>query len=242
MIDMENLVRQVMTEQTEDLDLGRDAASRALRAAARRRGRRRLGLIAASCAAFAVAGTGIAAATGVMPWWMSHTSPVDSSPIVTSPDPAAVAGSIVQFTAPGPESSTFEIVTGTPATVGAVQVTCTVTAVKDAQGRSQHVLESCKQPGMLDARGATVDWQAPSGTLYAVFTGPAPTATAAKVAVKDSHGVTAATGPVGNGYYLVWASAEELSQDARTGVVNGSLVFYDASGQVVDEWALDPHP
>ena len=33
MIDMENLVRELMTEQTEDLYLGHDAASRALRAA-----------------------------------------------------------------------------------------------------------------------------------------------------------------------------------------------------------------
>ena len=70
MIDMENLVREAMTEQTEDLYLGHDAASRALRAAARRRFEwRRVVLIAAVGAAIAVVGAGIAAATGVLPWY-----------------------------------------------------------------------------------------------------------------------------------------------------------------------------
>jgi hypothetical protein len=234
MIDMENLVRQVMTEQTEALDLGPDAATKALRAAARRRrGHKRLALIAGAGAAFVVAGTGIAAATGVIPWWASKAA-VDSSPFATAPEPAAVAGSTVRLTVPGPESTTFELVTNT-VTMGATQVNCTAVAVKDARGRSQHLTNGCGTPGMATPRAASFDWQAPSGATYAIVTGPDPTSNAVKVALKDSDGVASATEPVSGGYYLVYVPAEGLSP-------TGSLVFYDASGQVVDQLALDLAP
>jgi hypothetical protein len=88
---------------------------------------------------------------------------------------------------------------------------------------------------MAVARAVSLDWQAPSGATYAIVSGPDPTSTAAKVAFKDSNGVTGASEPVGDGYYLVYAPAEQLTP-------TGSLVFYDASGQVVDQLALDLAP
>jgi hypothetical protein len=232
MIDMENLVREVMTEQTEDLSLGHDAAGRALRAAGRRRfERRRVVLIAAVGAAITVVGAGVAAATGVLPWW-NGVQAVESSPFGTSADPAAVAGSTVRLSVSGPASTTFEVVTNT-VTVGTDQENCTAIAVKDAQGRSQHLMTSCGAPGAAVADAGSFDWQAPSGVTYAIVAGPTPTSTAAKVALLASNGVTATTEPVAGGYYLIYAPAE-LSV--------ASLVFYDARGQVVDELALQPHP
>ena len=235
MIDMENLVREAMTEQTEDLYLGHDAASRALRAAARRRvGRRRVMLIAAVGAAITVVGAGVAAATGVLPWWNTVQTMQSgmSSPFATSADPAAVPGSTVRLSVSGPASTTLEVVTNT-VTVDTGQADCTAIAVKDAQGRSQHLMTSCGAPGAAAAQAGIFYWQAPSGVTYAIVAGPTPTSTAAKVALLASNGVTATTEPVAGGYYLVYAPAE-LSV--------ASLVFYDARGQVVDELALPPHP
>ena len=235
MIDMENLVREVMTEQTEDLYLGHDAASRALRVTARRRfGRRRVVLIAAVGAAITVVGAGVAAATGVLPWWNTVQTMRSgmSSPFATSADPAAVPGSTVRLSVSGPASTTLEVVTNT-VTVDTGQADCTAIAVKDAQGRSQHLMTSCGAPGAAAAQAGIFYWQAPSGVTYAIVAGPTPTSTAAKVALLASNGVTATTEPVAGGYYLVYAPAE-LSV--------ASLVFYDARGQVVDELALPPHP
>jgi hypothetical protein len=232
---MENLVREVMTEQTEDLYLAHDAASRALRAAATRRfGRRRVVLIAAVGAAITVVGAGVAAATGVLPWWNSVQTMRSgmSSPFATSADPAAVPGSTVLLSVPGPASTTFEVVANT-VTVATGQSDCTAIAVKDAQGRSQHLMTSCGVPGAAVADAGSFDWQAPSGVTYAIVAGPTRTSTAAKVALIASNGVTAATEPVAGGYYLVYAPAE-LSV--------ASLVFYDAHGQVVDELPFHPHP
>jgi hypothetical protein len=232
MIDMENLVREVMTEQTEDLYLGHDAASRALRAAARARfGRRRIVLLAAVVAAITVVGAGVAAATGVLPWWNSVHA-IESSPFATSPDPAAVPGSTVRLSVQGPESTTFEVVTNT-VTIGTEQENCTAIAVKDAQGQSQHLMTSCGAPGAAVAQAGSFGWQAPSGVTYAIFAGPTPTSGAAKVALLASTGVTATTEPIAGGYYLAYAPAE---------MSVAGLVFYDAQGQVVDELALHPHP
>ncbi|MGD0167824.1 MAG: hypothetical protein ABSC51_11165 [Gaiellaceae bacterium] len=235
MIDMENLVREVMTEQTEDLYLGHDAASRALRAAARRRfGWSRVVLIAAVGAAIAVVGAGIAAGTGVLPWY-DRQQAVASLPFFTSTDPAALPGSTVNLSVPGPESTTFEIVTNNTERVGTDQMHCMTTVVKDAQGRSQPRLSGCGGPGAYDAgAGIDVDWQAPSGVTYTVISGLTLVSTAAKVALLASNGVTATTGPVAGGYYLVYAHADFSAL--------ASLVFYDARGQVVDELPLHPHP
>lgn len=232
MIDMETRVREAMTDQTENLYLGEDAASRALRAASRRRFTRRRGvLIAAVGAAIAVVGAGVAAATGLLPWWNSVQA-VESSPFGTSADPAGVAGSTVRLSVSGPASTTFEVVTNT-VTVGTDQEYCTAIAVKDAQGRSQHLMTSCGKRGATVAQAASLHWQAPTGVTYAVVAGPTPTSTAAKVVLRASNGVTATTEPVAGGYYLVYAPAE---------LSTSSLVFYDARGQVVDELALHPHP
>jgi hypothetical protein len=216
-------------------DVLRRAEAIALGAGARRRsGRRRVVLIAAVGAAFTAVGAGVAAATGVLPWWNTVQTMRSgmSSPFATSADPAAVAGSTVRLSVPGPASTTFEVVTNT-VTVATGQADCTAIAVEDAQGRSQHLMTSCGAPGAAVAQAASFDWQAPSGATYAVIAGPTPTSTATKVALLASNGLAATTEPVAGGYYLVYVPAE---------LSTGSLVFYDAHGQVVDELALHPHP
>ncbi|MES1246586.1 MAG: hypothetical protein ABUS54_02805 [Actinomycetota bacterium] len=227
MTDMETLVRERMTEETEDLFLLDNAAGSALRAAARHRSRRRRGLlVAALVAACTVAGAGVAAATGVLPWWnrVQSMRTAMSSPFATAADPAAVPGSAVRLSAPGPESTTFEIVTGT-VNVATGQASCTAIAVRDAQGRSQRLLTSCGAAGSAVAQAARLDWQSPSGVAYAIFAGPTPTSSAAAVALRaGSRDVV--TGRVAGGYYLVWAAATQAAD---------SLVFSDAQGQVVGD-------
>jgi len=197
----------------------------------RHRPRRSRPVPAVAVAVLALAiGAGVAAATGVLPWWNSEQA-VTSSPFGTSADPATVAGSTVRLSVPGPESTTFEVVTYT-VTVGTDQEHCTAIAVKDAQGRSQHLMTSCGAAGAAVAAAGRFDWQAPSGTTYAVIAGPTPVSTAAKVALLTSNGLTATTEPVAGGYYLVYVPAE---------LSTGSLVFYDQRGQVVDD-LRSPHP
>jgi hypothetical protein len=189
--------------------------------------------VAVAVIGLAVAGAGVAAATGVLPWWNSRQAAMSamSSPFATAADPAAVAGSIVRLSVPGPESTTFEIVTKT-VTVGTNEEHCTAIAVKDAQAHSQHLTTSCGGAGAAVADAGRFDWQAPSGVTFAVIAGPTPVSTAAKVALLAGNGATATTEPVGGGYYLVYAPAE---------LPIGNLVFYDERGRVVDE--LDsPHP
>src|SRR5581483_8921429 len=139
--------------------------------------------------------------------------------------------STVQLTVSGPASTTFEVVTNT-VTVGTDQQKCTAIAVKDAQGRSQHLMTSCGAPGAAVAQAGSFHWQAPSGATYAIVAGPTPTSTAAKVALLTSNGVTATTEQVAGGYYLAYAPVD-LSL--------AKLVFYDARGEVVDELALQTH-
>jgi hypothetical protein len=188
---------------------------------------RPLPAVAVAVIALAGVGAGVAAATGVLPWWHAEQAAMSamSSPFATSADPAAVPGSTVRLSVPGPESTTFEVVTDT-VTVGTDQEHCTAIAVTDARGRSQHLMTSCGAAGAAVAEAGRVDWQAPSGAAYAVIAGASPISTAAKVALLAGNGVTATTEPVAGGYYLVYAPAE---------LSTGSLVFYDERGQVVDE-------
>ena len=78
--------------------------------------------VAVAVIALAGVGAGVAAATGVLPWWPAEQAAMSamSSPFATSADPAAVPGSTVRLSLPGPESTTFEIVTDT-VTVGTIQ-------------------------------------------------------------------------------------------------------------------------
>lgn len=235
MIDMESLVREAMTEETDDLHLGHDAAGKALRAAGRRHTRRRrVVLIAAVGAGFALVGAGVAAGTGVLPWWnrAQTTRSAMTSPFASSADPAAVPGSTVRLTVPGPESTTFEVATDT-VTVGTGQADCTAIAVEDAAGRSQHLTTSCAAPGAVVAQVASLDWQAPSGAAYLVVAGPTPTSSAATVALLDENGVEETTEPVGGGHYLVYARAD---------LSGGRLVFRDAHGRLVAELGLPSRP
>lgn len=206
-------------------------ASGAVRATVMRRSTRgRVTLIAASAATFAVGVTGIAAGAGVMPWWHSAQTmrSAMNSPFLTSADPAALPGSTVRLSVPGPASTTFEVVTDTVA-VATGKANCTAIVVKDAEGQSQRLLSSCGVLGAAVAQAGSFEWQAPSGATYAVIAGPSPTSTAAKVALVGSNGVSATTEPTGDGYYLVYA---------RIQLSTGRLVFYNARGQVVDELAL----
>jgi hypothetical protein len=187
--------------------------------------------IAAGVIALSIVGAGVAAATGVLPWWKTQQA-IMASPFFTSTDPAAVAGSTVYLSVPGPESTTFEIVTNSTVTVGTLQEHCTAIVVKDAQGRSQRGLTSCGAAGAATANAGSFEWQAPSGATYAVISGTTPVSTAAKVALVASNDVTVATKPVVGGYFLVYAPAEQAA---------GRLVFYDGHGRVVDELG-SPHP
>jgi hypothetical protein len=204
-----------------------DLLDRVHRGAQRRRShKQRLGLIVGAGAAFAVAGTGIAAATGVLPGWSSSKQAL-SSPFGTAANPGAVPGSEIRLTAPGPESSTFEVVISTVITAAGQQQQCLAIAVKEA-GQWQHLITGCRGAGATVPTSASFYWQTPSGATYAIVTGPDPTSDAAKVALQDSNGNTIGTGVVGGGQYLVYASAEDRNAQA-------DLVFYDNSGRVVDQ-------
>jgi hypothetical protein len=236
MIEMESLVRQLMIEQTDGLALGPRTANRVLAAARRRRRRReRLVLVAVSSAAVALAAVSIATATGMMPW-ITREKQFLSTPFVTVPNPATVAGSKVVLTVPGPESTTFEVITNNAVTIGGELNSCTAVINKDAQGRSQPLGHGCGGQNAATALFESGDWQAPSGAKYAVVDGPKPTSEAATVALTDRDGVTIATGHVGGGYFLVYIPATEALPST------GSLVFFDASGEVVDKLSLDLSP
>lgn len=192
-------------------------------------GRRGLALIALVGATVTAVAAGGAAVTGVLSWNSRADQRAFDSPFGRSPDPAAVPGSTVRLSLPGPASSTFVIVTKT-ITVGThTKVNCTAVAVKDAQARWQRLTLSCGTPGALAAEAATGYWQVPSGGTYTIITGPTPTPTAAKVALLATNGVVARTEPVAGGNYLVYAP--EQLPIAR-------LVFYDAHGRVVARLAL----
>jgi hypothetical protein len=238
MIEMESLVRQLMIEQTDGLALGPRTANRVLAAARRRRRKReRLVLFAVSSAVVALAAASIATATGVMPWIRGEQQFL-STPFVTTPNPATVPGSKVVLTVPGPESTTFEVITNNTVTIGGELNSCTAVINKDAQGRFQPIGTGCAGPNAVTAKDVSEssDWPAPSGAKYAVVDGPEPTSEAATVAITDRDGVTIATGHVGGGYFLVYTPATEALPST------GSLVFFDTAGEVVDKWSLDLSP
>jgi hypothetical protein len=244
MIEMENLVRQLMIEQTDGLALDPETANRVLTAARRRRRRReRLVLIAVPSAVVALAAAGIATATGVMPW-ITREQQFTSTPFVTVSNPATVAGSKVVLTVPGPESTTFEVITNNTVTIGGKVNSCVAVINKDSQGQPQGAgLKGCGAaprasgpPGAAGAGAGSFDWQAPSGTKYAVVEGTEATPNAATVALRDPNGATIATGQVAGGYFLIYTLATPTLPS------NGSLVFSDASGEVVDKLSLDLSP
>jgi hypothetical protein len=124
---------------------------------------------------------------------------------------------------PGPESTTLEIVTKT-VTVGSATGECTGVVVKEPQGRSEHPMSACGGTSALRAENSVFEWQAPSGAGYAIVTGAAP-AGSTKVALTDRSG-TAATGPVGDGYFVAYAPTPEMP-------AKGTLDFYNSSGQLI---------
>jgi hypothetical protein len=185
--------------------------------------------------ALAAVGAGAAVGTGVLPWWQHHEE-VMALPFFTSTDPAALPGSIVHISAPGPEGLTFEFVTNDTEMVGTVQQHCSGLFAKDAQGRPVGGFPvECGRASALRPQAPFGETTyvtflgAPSGAPYAVFTGPTPISTAATVAVVAGNGDTVATGPVERGYYLLYAPPNRAA---------GSFVFHDARGQVVDELAI----
>lgn len=200
--------------------------------ARRRRGRRRLVLTAVASVLVLLGAAGVAAGTGVLPW-ITRAQEFRSAPFVTTPDPATLPGSDVVLTVPGPESTTFEVISNNTVTIGGKVNSCVALVNKDAQGRSQHVTTGCGGQGAAAPAASSSDWQAPSGTTYAVVEG---TADAATVALRDPSGVTLATGKVEDGYFLIYTLA------TATLPSSGSLVFSNASGHVVDSQPLDLSP
>jgi hypothetical protein len=218
-------------------DPGPEAADRASAGLARRlRGHKRLVLSAVAGGLVLLAGAAVATATGVMPW-ITRAQEFRSTPFVTAPNPAALPGSNVVLTVPGPESTTFEVITNDTVTIGGKVNSCVAVINKDPQGRARGAgLKGCGGAGAAVAEAGSFDWQAPSGTRYAVVEGPQPTSDTATVALRDPNGATLATGRVEGGYFLIYTLATAALPS------DGSLVFSDASGHVVDAQPLDLSP
>ena len=209
--------------------------------ARRRRGHKRLVLAAVAGGLALLGAAAIATATGVMPW-IRRAQEFNSAPFVTTPAPERLPGSNVVVTVPGPESTTFEIITNNTVTIGGKVNSCVAVINKDSQGQQRGAgLKGCAPvraagPGAESFRAGSFDWQAPSGTTYAVVEGTSPTANAATVALRDPSGATLATGKVGSGYFLIYTLATPTLPS------NGSLVFSDASGQVIESQPFDLSP
>lgn len=218
-------------------DPGPEAANRTpARLAGRRRGHKRLVLAAAAGGLVLLAAAAVATATGVMPW-ITRQQEFNSTPFVTTPAPETLPGSNVVLTVPGPESTTFEVVTNNTVTIGGEVNSCVAVINKDSQGQSQGAgLKGCGPARAAVPAAGSFDWQAPSGTTYAVVEGPQPTSNAAAVALRDPTGATLATGKVEGGYFLIYTPATPTLPS------NGSLVFSDASGHVIDSQPLDLSP
>jgi hypothetical protein len=175
----------------------------------------------------------VATATGVMPW-ITRAQEFRSAPFVTRPNPAALPGSNVVLTVPGPESTTFEVITNNTVTIGGKVNSCVAVINNDSHGQRQGAgLTGCGATGAAPLGAGSFDWQAPSGTKYAVVEGPADAAT---VALKDPNGATLATGKAKGGYFLIYTLA------TATLPSDGSLVFSDSSGHVVNTQPLDLSP
>jgi len=193
---------------------------------------RRPALAVAAGAALMLVAAGVAAATGVLPGWQTHLAIVQS-PFMTATNPAALPGSIVNVSAPGPESATFEMVTNDTETVGTQQEHCTAIVAVGVEGRSIGNFPSLRGCGVAhqispqgsNSGAAGIEWQLP-GATYAVIYGAGVAPSAAKVALVASDGDTVATGPVEGGYFLVYAPFARAT---------GSLVFYNQQGQAVDK-------
>jgi hypothetical protein len=225
---------RVLAKLRADDGLGLEAATRtSTRLARRQRGHKRLLLTAVAAGLVLVATAAVATATGVMPW-ITRAQEFRSAPFVTSPNPAALPGSNVVLTVPGPESTTFEVITNNTVTIGGKVNSCLAVINKDSEGHRQGAgLTGCGAAGAVAFAAGSFDWQAPSGTKYAVVEG---TADAATVALRDPNGTTLATWKVEGGYFLIYTLA------TATLPSDGSLVFSDASGHVVNSQPLDLSP
>lgn len=187
----------------------------------------------AAGAALLLVGAGVAAATGVLPGWKTEQT-IIQSPFMTATNPAALPGSIVNLSAPGPDSSTVELVSNDTERVGTLQEQCTAIVATDADGRSLGdfpSLRGCGVAGQISPQGsssgaARIDWTLPSGATYAVIYGAGAAPTAVKVALMASNGDTVATGPADSGYFLLYAPLEQAT---------GTLVLYNQQEQIVDK-------
>lgn len=220
-------------------DLSAAAANRPSAGLARRRlGHKRLVLVAVAGGLVLLGAAAVATATGVMPW-ITQAQEFRLTPFLTTPTPAALPGSHVVLTVPGPELTTFEVITNNTVTIDGKVHSCLAIINKDAQGQRQGAgLTGCAPAGVAvgGVGGAgSFEWQAPSGTKYAVVEGQAIPNTAT-VALRDPTGSTLATGKVEGGYFLIYTLATPTLPS------DGSLVFWDASGNVVGSLPLDLSP
>jgi hypothetical protein len=200
----------------------------------RQRERRfRPALAVAAGAALLLVGAGVAAATGVLPGWKTEQALIQS-PFMTATDPAALPGSTVNLSAPGPASSTVELVSNDTETVGTLQEHCTAVVATDAEGRPLGdfpSLRGCGVAHQISPQGsssgaARIEWTLPSGVTYAVIYGAGAAPRAVKVALVASNGDAVSTGPAERGYFLLFTPLEQAT---------GTLVLYDQQGQVVDK-------
>lgn len=229
------VLAQLRSDDGSDLEAADRASARVAR---RPRRHTRLVLAAVAGGLFLLGAAAAATATGVMPW-ITREQEFQSAPFVTTPAPETLPGSKVLLTVPGPESTTFEVITNNTVTIGGKVNSCVAIINKDAQGKRQGAgLTGCgagrREPARAAGFGAgSFDWQAPSGTTYAVVEGAADAAT---VALRDPNGATLATGKVEGGYFLIYTLATPTLPS------DGSLVFSDASGHVTDSLPLDLSP
>ena len=193
-----------------------------------RRSKARVAVLAGASAALLVGAGAISAAAGVLPNPWSGPA-MDKIPFVNTPNPAAVAGSRVVLSVPGPEATTLEIVTDTVSVAG-TPGTCTEVAIKETHGQAANVVSSCGTPSMASPVAGVVNWQAPSGASYAIVSSKAPPG-AVTVSLSGSRTLPTVTEPVGGGYYVLYVPSSEASE-------YDNLTFYDQAGQVISATSI----
>jgi len=141
----------------------------------RHRNGRRLAVVSGAVIAALAAGGGLAAATGL--FGPPHPLPA-ALWFMSSPDPSKVPGAVVQLNVPGPEGTTFRVVTDTVTANNQIQ-SCVALAIEGPSGKPLPVNGDGVCAGLAAPPGSTVPqllqetpsggltiWRAPSGANF----------------------------------------------------------------------------
>jgi hypothetical protein len=196
---------------------------------------RRSAIAAAGALAVIAAGCGIAAAAG--PFDPPQPSPAATS-FMSSPDPAKVPGAKVQLSVPGPEGTTFQVVSDTVTTPNQTAA-CVALGIIGSHGEplADHPGGGCAD--VIAAPGGTVPprlaqltpsiqlqvWHSPSGASYYVIFGQGIPGVA-EVSLTNSGGAAATTQPAVPGGYAIYIPATRL-------VDYDHLIFTNTSGTIL---------